>query len=703
MSTGEIGWRIGRRAASLLERRGNGDNAAGWAETEFAAALDRFRNSVDRPWLLDRDRAALIAERRPTDAAELIASADRAVQLRFTYFGYPEVTLPSPVDWHLDPGPGVRWPTSASAKIDYRTADADVKWIWELNRLQHLPWLAQAWLITDDARYGSAAFAQLDSWIDQHPPGMGIGWRNPFEPGVRAISIALALQGFRDHPELTADRFGRIVSLLAESARRCWVDRSRYSSANNHLIGELAGLAVVAIVFPDLPDAPTWEREAVAMLEEETDRQLLADGAGAEQAVGYQIFTVELFLIVAVLLLERDGELPPRIRAAADRSAAYLAALVGEADPTPRYGDDDEGFAFRLDGAPLRTLRDHLGLVAVLTGSEHARRCGTATWTSDWFEHVGGRPRPLVAEPLRTTLSSVSNSSADGHFAPDGGVVVLRAGKRRVVMDVGPLGFLSIAAHGHADALATTVSIDGHDIIGDPGPASYYGHPDWRRIHRGTRVHATVEVDGCDQSVVAGPFMWSSHARVRVLGVDLDAGVVDAEHHGYRRFRKPVTHRRWLIANPELAAVLVVDLMTGAGWHQIRTSWPLGPSLDLADDVVGHLVVRGGSPLVHVATAATTPLVDDRICGDEAQGLGWWSNRLESREPAWLIGSSTEGELPLAIATVIQPAGDGDLVIDPAVTMTAGEIRVTWSDSREQRQAVIDITRFASVSLRPLA
>ena len=63
-------------------------------------------------------------------------------------------------------------------------------------------------------------------------------------------------------------------------------------------------------------------------------------------------------------------------------------------------------------------------------------------------------------------------------------------------MDVGPLGYLSIAAHGHADALAVTLSAEGRELIVDPGTASYYGNPAWRTVHRGTRVHPTVCVDG---------------------------------------------------------------------------------------------------------------------------------------------------------------------------------------------------------------
>ena len=122
------------------------------------AALADFRGGVRRPVLFDRDRAHEVAAALPELSGELIAAADRAEDLRFTYFGYEEAELSEPIDWNLDPVSGVRWPDLPPSKIDYRTPDRDVKWIWELNRLQHLPWLAQAWLLT-----GTAATAKLPS------------------------------------------------------------------------------------------------------------------------------------------------------------------------------------------------------------------------------------------------------------------------------------------------------------------------------------------------------------------------------------------------------------------------------------------------------------------------------------------------------------------------------------------------------------
>ena len=86
-----------------------------------------------------------------------------------------------------------------------------------------------------------------------------------------------------------------------------------------------------------------------------------------------------------------------------------------------------------------------------------------------------------------------------------------------------------------------------------------------------------------------GPFYWSRHAATKVRSVDLQYGIVDAEHDGYRRLDDPVVHRRWLIASPNDLTMAVVDLIDGHSMHDVSVSWPLHPELDLAstDDASG--------------------------------------------------------------------------------------------------------------------
>ncbi|CRK49508.1 conserved hypothetical protein [Rhodococcus sp. RD6.2] len=675
MTPREIVWRVGRAGRDLVRA----DRVAGWARDrgpdagvqDWDGVLQRFRAGDGRPVLLDRVRAERIGAQCPDGVAAVVDRADRILAGEVRYFGYPVAHLGSPIDWSLDPLTGRRWPAIAATRIDHRTASADPKWIWELNRLQHVPWLAQAWLFTGDERYAEAAFAHLDSWIEQNPVGVGIAWRGAFESGLRAVSVAVALQGLRDCKALSPARFRRVVEMLDTSARYCWRGRSRFTSANNHVIGELTGVVCVTALLPELRAADTLCERAIHTLSVEADLQILPDGMGAEQSVCYHIFTAEALTLVAAVTALRRRPVPAPITAAIDRSAQFLAAVVGAGDPQPRYGDDDGSFVLRLGAESERTVRDHLGIVAAVTGSPEARWAGRATLSSAW---LGAALADSDAQARVAGRRPPAGHSAPGFYARDGGLVVLRAGARRVTMDVGPLGYLTTAAHGHADALAVTLASGGRELIGDPGTGSYYGDPAQRSAHRGTAAHPTVCVDDSDQSVMGGAFLWTRHARVTVHAVDLGRGIVDAEHDGYRRLDDSVRHRRWLVAPGDGGTIAVVDLIRGRARHRVRVGWPLHPSLAATVTGCGHTAARGAVPVLQVEYAATAPFTTQQLCGDDRSRLGWWSDRLESWTPSWLVGVECAARLPVAVLTLLRPLGD-----TAARPVTAA--RIEWSDS----------------------
>ena len=62
-------------------------------------------------------------------------------------------------------GKAVSRNTSDSSHTSTFDRVGDHKVIWELNRHQHLVVLAQAWRLTNDARYKDELFAQLESWL----------------------------------------------------------------------------------------------------------------------------------------------------------------------------------------------------------------------------------------------------------------------------------------------------------------------------------------------------------------------------------------------------------------------------------------------------------------------------------------------------------------------------------------------------------
>jgi hypothetical protein len=693
MSPQEMAWRarhIGTRpGVNWLTPRAKARSIHGGPQ-DWNSLLHAFRDDTRRPVLLNGNLAQTIAHQHPAALTALLIEVDRYVVGERTYFGYVPVHVGHCPDWNFDPITGYHWPVAPSAKIDYRRAASDPKWIWELNRLQHLPLLAEAWLFTGEERFAEAAFDHLDSWLDQNPVGIGIAWRSPLEAAIRAISVGVAVQGLRHSPALTADRFRRVVEMLDASARYCWRSRSRFSSANNHLIGELTGLLTVHLLLPELTRPAAWSKHALESLAAEAERQILADGAGAEQAISYQLFTAELIALVVVLLRLSGAEPPAALVEALERSAGYLLGVVGSDDPQPRYGDDDDAFALRLGAEPKRSVRQHLGIIAAVTENPAAARFGEPTLTASW-----------IAAALRTDVGEIGagvgrREVTTGFYAPHGGLVVLRDQRRRLTMDVGALGYLSIAAHGHADALAVTLSIDGRDVIVDPGTASYFGNADWRLAHRGTRAHATVCVDDVDQSVGGGPFLWRRHALTTVHSVDLDHGVIDAEHDGYRRLDDPVVHRRWLLAPPNDGTAAVIDLIDGQSMHDVRVSWPLHPDLGVMPTRDGHLISRDDLPVLQLSYAGTGPIDIESVRADEESHLGWWSDRLEARTPSWLVGVRSHVLTPVAVLTVLCTSEVGTVTalrID-----SVGELLVaSWTEDALRRVFVIDTARAGAV------
>ncbi|MDQ2801581.1 MAG: heparinase II/III-family protein [Pseudomonadota bacterium] len=283
----------------------------------------------------------------------------------------------------------------------------------------------------------------------------------------------------------------------------------------------------------------------------------------------------------------------------------------------------------------------------------HPQATTAARWpdaTAWWLYGEAGRNR------FESTVPAAEPGSAQ---LEAGGLVVLRDGTARATVDVGPLGFLSLAAHGHADALAVTWTRGGREVVCDPGVGSYFRDAEARNAFRGTGFHATVEVDGSNQSEIGGAFLWTRHANATALGVDLEKRVVFGTHDGYEGLTDPVRHLRAVALLSE-QQLLVCDLLEGDGLHVYAQHWPLAPDLEatapyLGESSTGAIVRLSSSDgeIFGLHIASTTPGEVQLARGHRDPLEGWWSPRLESMRPAWRCTWRTASTGPVALATLI--------------------------------------------------
>ena len=78
--------------------------------------------------------------------------------------------------------------------------------------------------------------------------------------------------------------FGRFCTSVAVQTEYIQRHLSAFSSANNHLIGEAAGLAITGMAFPILPNAATWRDCGLRILEAELPWQIYPDSVSATES-----------------------------------------------------------------------------------------------------------------------------------------------------------------------------------------------------------------------------------------------------------------------------------------------------------------------------------------------------------------------------------------------------------------------------------
>jgi Heparinase II/III-like protein/Heparinase II/III N-terminus len=579
-----LGWyarRIGRMSPAEVAWRAR-DQALRAAWSRRQVRPEQLASAVSLPAGQRRFTAVLppgTAGRVPEDAGTaVLEAADRLLRGEWEVLGVVRTDLVRP-DWFRDPVTGRRSaPDRYAFRIDHRSEEqtGNVKQVWEISRLQHLTLLATAWFLTQQETYACRIAEQLRSWWQENPFLSGVNWTSGIELGIRLISLAWIRRLLADWPG-AADLFER-DALAVQQIR--WHQQylaalpSRGSSANNHVIAEAAGQLVASCAFPWFPESEHWRRKSAQLLERELVRNTFPSGIGRELASDYQCFVAELGFLAAV---EAGARGRPLSAATWQRLCAMVdsaAGLVDEQLRPPRQGDSDEGRALLLDAPSPNRWPSLLALGEVILGRP------------DWWPRVPSDAGSQIIGALAGAKHDIKSrpTRRPSRFA-DAGVTLLRtAGEDSPEIwcrcDGGPHGYLSIAAHAHADALSVEVRYAGVDILADPGTYCYHGEPAWRSYFRSTIAHNTAELSGRSQSSEGGPFLWLRHAQAREIEVIDDGDIASwtAEHDGYASLDPPARHRRSVLLDRASRSIDIIDEIDGGG-HDIRLAFHLGPEV----------------------------------------------------------------------------------------------------------------------------
>lgn len=629
MSVAELGTRVQQAAQAKLEQRGFGLAMQPPAPRAIGHGAKLFRELAPQ-----------------LDGKGAIAAAEQVLAGRWDVFTSKGLELGFPPQWNRDPTTGIVAPLTLGKAINYRDKRivGNIKTIWEPSRHLELVSLAQAWRLSGERRYLDGFATLLRSWLEQCPYPLGIQWCSSLELAIRLLNWAVCweLFGGEDSPLFEGEAGDRLRrDWLASVYRHChfitghW---SLHSSANNHLLGELMGLWIASLTWPCWPESARWRDEARRGFEREALLQNGADGVNREQAVYYHHEVADMMLISGLFARAHGSDLSAACWQRLEAMMEFIDALMDRAGRVPMIGDADDAVMLRLahepDWCPFRSL---LASAAVLFGrADFAAAAGALDAKSAWL--LGPSAPPAFA-----ALRGERGAPRRREFRAGGYCVLGRdfGGPReiRLVADSGPLGYLAIAAHGHADALALTLSAGGRELLIDPGTYVYQHTDGWRGHFRGTPAHNTVTVDGQDQSVIAGDFMWLAKAAATLEQVQLDGPRQhwQASHDGYRRLADAVLHRRRVEfdgggGDGGGASLVVTDRLECKGRHEAQLNWQFAEDVELTADAEGWTARSGGVRLRIACDAAGARAAI--FCGSEAPRAGWVSREFGAKRPA---------------------------------------------------------------------
>ncbi|GAB6150671.1 alginate lyase family protein [Clostridium novyi] len=444
------------------------------------------------------------------------------------------------IRWRMDFDSEVESSLKFWSEINYRDVHkvGNIKNIWEMNRHQVLIPLAVAYRKSGEEKYLDAYTKIISTWVKQNPYKMGVNWTSSLECTFRNISWIVSYYLLYDY--INDKNIKNIIEKnMFLHGKYIFNHLSRYSSANNHLIGELLGLYTTALLFNNIK-LKKWLRFSEKKLYKQFLIQNYDDGVNKEQSIYYHAYVLEFYMLFFSLIDLQHKKIDKKYLNIISKMTEFLYHCVYKSDKELNIGDCDSGRLFDLDKVNSMEYYNSLIFCGILFDS-HKYKLTNKFRIDNRSILLFGKQK--VDEFTKKSEVDIEYLSENKIFK-NGGYAFLYDKSNKLVFDFGNLGYLTIAAHGHADCLSILLSKNNKSFLIDPGTYIYDYLPKWRYYFKSTKAHNTIQVDDRDQATYGGSFMWNKKFKSKLNNIIQEKNMIllDAQHDGYSKIG--VIHRR---------------------------------------------------------------------------------------------------------------------------------------------------------------
>ncbi|MDC6452827.1 alginate lyase family protein [Alphaproteobacteria bacterium] len=558
-------------------------------ESDSLDALHKRVIHRPMPWKSSSLTRVELDENSTNSVSRIMERAEAAMGGWVCLMGSGPVQLGEPheIDWYRDAKSGLDWPFQYFHSLDVADLDrdSDVKFPWELSRLQWLMPMAQAWVLTGEHHYAAHLRTVLEAWFEKNPTAWGVNWSCTMEPAMRVIVFCWLYQMVGNSPSWSEPRF-RVRFLSSVYLHLQFIRRYlEITDVNgNHLTADAAAL-VVGGAFLGGVTVKKWSREGWRILKREIELQVYPDGVDFEGSVPYHRLVAELFHVAGAAEKLAGGEIPQVYKDRLLSMAQYTEAYTRPDGLAPSWGDGDDARILPMDGLPIQDHRYLPSLIRAFWSPDSLTEAwrysaGECLW---WW---GKAPHHLVPPP---------DLFSKAFF--QGGSYILRQGGDYVFFDCGPLGLSGRGGHGHNDMLAFESTLDGVPLIADPGCPVYTGDWQMRNQYRSTRMHSTIQVGEEEINRFISPKnLWFLREDAKCQKTAwYDGGsriLIQGQHTGYERLTPPVKVMRTLLLVTDQHALIWCDNVIGARDRPVAVTLQFAAGVEIIEELFEGLLIE---------------------------------------------------------------------------------------------------------------
>jgi len=381
------------------------------------------------------------------------------------------------INWQKDGSSGYVWDRlQLSKKIVYgNISNAEIKFPWELGRLQHLIVFFNCWRITKDEKYIQEYCNQIIDFAISNPINFGTQWMNAMEASIRAINLIITFSLFITNKVNFDDKFISLFKKIVIIHYYFIKNNLEWGEGlrGNHYFSNIVGLILINLfLFKDTNNRDLIN--LVEVLKQEIDFQFEDDGGNFEKSMRYHYFMVEMLTTILFYLKEFNiitdlKKISKKIEKIYDFSFINLNNKF----TCDNYGDCDSGYLIRFN------------TVYVLQNNKLKKNVNNYKELKILVEYLF--PNYQINN---FTIKSFNQF----------GLHKIRKRNYLINFYCGDYNIWSKGGHHHNDNLSFTLYYNNLPLFIDCGSYLYTSSPNYRNEFRSIKKHNTLQLNGFEQN-----------------------------------------------------------------------------------------------------------------------------------------------------------------------------------------------------------